>query len=130
MQATSQGRRARLSPQERKTRQFESLERATSGLSFLNYETIIREFVARGIPADQIMPRENVLTCQAWKALGRHVRRGEHGVRILTWIPMGNGAPDVDQLTGAPSKQQRLRPVSAVVFHVSQTDADSAGGAQ
>src|SRR5436190_24232583 len=122
MQATSQGRRARLSPQERKTRQFESLQRATSGLSFLNYETIIREFLARGIPADQIIPRENVLPFQAWKAPGRHVRRGEHGVRILTWIPSGSMVSDVDQLTGAPSKQQRYRPASQVLFHVSQPD--------
>ena len=39
-------------------------------------------FAAKGIPPESILPRVNVLTFWAWKALGRSVRNGEHGVRV------------------------------------------------
>src|ERR1700719_114657 len=64
----------------------EALSRATSGMSVSNYPTIYGGFIQKGIPESEIKPRENVFTYNAWRALGRQVRRGEHGVRVLTFI--------------------------------------------
>jgi hypothetical protein len=60
----------------------EALSRATSGLSMSNYPTIYGGFMEKGIPESEIKPRENVFTYNAWRALGRQVRRGEHGVKV------------------------------------------------
>jgi antirestriction protein ArdC len=99
-------------------RQNEALTRATTGQALTNYGTIFTEFAERGIAEDDIRPRENVLTFHAWKALGRHVRKGEHGVRVITWVPVTERGKD-----GEPDRVSK-RPKTAVVFHVSQTDAD------
>jgi hypothetical protein len=56
----------------------EALARAVSGQSFTNFPAIFAGFAAKGIPESEIKPRENVFTFNAWKALGRVVRRGEH----------------------------------------------------
>jgi hypothetical protein len=53
-----------------------------------NYPAIFEGFKAKGIPADQIQPHVNVLTFKAWRALGRVVKMGEHGVKIATLIPV------------------------------------------
>lgn len=92
----------------------ESLSRAASGQTMSNFPEIFEGFAARGIPMADIRPRENVFTFNAWRALRRHVRRGEKGVRITTWIP-------VKTPTGEPNG---LRPMPAYVFHISQTDPD------
>jgi antirestriction protein ArdC len=98
----------------------EALSRATTGQSWANFPAIMAGFVEKGIPEDEIRPRENVLTFNAWKALGRHVRRGEHGVRVTTWISIAETRNE----TGAVTRKAGRRPWSAVVFHVSQTEAD------
>lgn len=103
----------------------EALTRAVHGQSFANYPAIFQGFMARGIPEDQIKPRENVFTFQAWKALGRYVRKGEHGVRVLTFIE--SASKETDRDTGEPKIIRR--PWSSTVFHVSQTEAIN-GGAQ
>jgi hypothetical protein len=95
----------------------EALGRATSGQSLTNYPAIYAGFMAKGIPEDEIRPRENVLTFQAWKALGRHVRKGEHGVKVITVI-VTKGRPETD---GAEPKVAR-RPWTTTVFHISQTE--------
>ena len=94
--------------------QIDSLARAKQGQSMSNYPAIIAGFMARGIPAENILPRENVFTFNAWKAAGRVVRRGEHGVKVTTWISY--------QPKGDPDGRTRTRPRTAHVFHVSQTD--------
>ena len=66
--------------------QQEALSRAVSGQSVCNYREIFAGFMARGIPEEDIKPRENVFTYNAWRALGRQVRKGEHGVKCLTFI--------------------------------------------
>src|SRR5579862_3036650 len=66
----------------------EALTRAVSGQSFSNFPAIFQGFAAKGIPESEIKPRENVFTYQAWKALGRQVRRGEHGVKVVTFVEM------------------------------------------
>ena len=99
--------------------QQEALYRATSSATTRNYATIISGLVAKGISVDEIIPRENVFTFHAWKALGRQVRKGEHGVKITTWIPCkGKKVADPEN----EQNKVKLRPKTAVVFHVSQTD--------
>ena len=115
MEATSttgnpQGR----SPQTRR----EALTRAISGQSCSNFPAIFSGFAAKGIPESEIKPRENVFTFEAWKALGRVVRRGEHGVKVVTFIESKSKEIDPD------SGEQRVsrRPWTTTVFHVSQTE--------
>ena len=102
--------------------QEEALARATSNVSMSNYPAILQGFIDKGIPEADIRPRENVFTFDAWRALGRYVRRGEHGVRVLTWVPMTKK----DHETGEEKPIGR-HPKSAVVFHVSQTEPRNGG---
>lgn len=74
--------------------------------------------MAKGIPESDIKPRENVFTFNAWKALGRHVRKGEHGVAVVTFIE----CTKEDKETG--EKKAFRRPWATTVFHVSQTEAN------
>jgi hypothetical protein len=57
-----------------------ALDRARNGETMTNYPAIFAGFIEKGIPEYDIKPRENVFTFHAWKALGRSVKRGEHGV--------------------------------------------------
>ena len=95
------------------TQCLDSLQRAKNGDSLANYPTIISGFMAKGISAQEIKPRENVFSYDAWLALGRQVRKGETGVKCVTWIDTES------KETGKPSKLVR----SVSVFHVSQTDS-------
>ena len=113
--------RRRLTQTERADMQREALTRAASGISLGNYPAIIAGFTARGIPADEIRPRENVFTFNAWKALGRYVRKGEKGVQVITMIPTKKRERDTS--TGEVSERESARPSTAYVFHVSQTEA-------
>ena len=93
--------------------QAEALDRARNGVTLTNYPAIITEFHARGLAIDDIRPRENVFTFNAWKALGRVVRRGEHGVKVITFVPVKD--KETGEVTGK-------RPWTSTVFHISQTD--------
>lgn len=97
--------------------QQEALQRAVSSPSMANYAAIFTGFAEKGIPADDIKPRENVFTFHAWKALGRVVRKGEHGVKVCTWVEMSKKDD-----TGNAQPIGR-KPRMTTVFHVSQTDA-------
>ena len=99
--------------------QSEALSRATNGESLLNYPAIIDGFIAKGIPESEIEPRVNTFTYNAWKAKGRQVLKGEHGVKVVTWITCKS--KDIDPKTG--ERKQFKRPKSATVFHISQTGA-------
>jgi len=107
---TATAQRHRLTPDERAAIRQASLDRALRSPALTNYPAIIAEFSARGIPADQIEPRVNVFTYNAWLALGRQVRKGEHGVRICVWVDVGEG------------EDTKRIPRHSTVFHVSQTD--------
>jgi hypothetical protein len=91
--------------------QAESLERAKTGLSFGNFEAIFKGFLEKGIAEEDIIPRENIFTFHAWKALGRVVRKGEHGVKIVSFV----SGTDKD------GKSSRF-PKTTTVFHISQTE--------
>ena len=92
-------------------KQSDARDRARSSQSMANYGQIMQGLIEKGINPDDIAFRENVLTFDAWRALGRTVRMGEKGVRCLTWIP-------IEDDTGA----KKARPRAAYVFHISQTE--------
>jgi N-terminal domain of anti-restriction factor ArdC len=96
----------------------EALTRAISGQSFSNFPAIFQGFAAKGIPESEIKPRENVFTFDAWKALGRYVRKGEHGVKVVTFIDCRSKELDPD--TG--ERKLIRRPWTTTVFHISQTE--------
>jgi hypothetical protein len=103
--------------------QQEALSRAVGNQSLTNWPAIIAGFMARGIPESDIRPRENVFTYHAWRALGRQVRRGEHGVKVTTFVPMDKKTADIDPETGEAKRLSLGRRAwTATVFHVSQTD--------
>jgi hypothetical protein len=102
----------------------EALTRAVSGQSLTNFPAIFQGFLAKGIAESEIKPRENVFTFDAWKALGRVVRRGEHGVKVVTFIE--SRSKEIDADTG--ERKVIRRPWTTTVFHVSQTEALKRGG--
>ncbi len=97
----------------------EALVRARSSLSLSNYPTIFEGFKAKGIPEDEIKPRDNVLTYHAWLAMGRQVQEGEHGVKIPTWIERDETVTDPE--TGKEEIRTSRIPKTTSVFHISQT---------
>lgn len=100
--------------------QAEALANARQGQSVMNYAAIFSGFMAKGIAESDILPRENVLTFHAWKAVGRSVKKGEHGVKVVTFIP----CDEKDEKTGEIKSTYR-RPHTTTVFHVSQTELTS-----
>jgi hypothetical protein len=103
--------------------QQEALSRAVGGQTLSNWPAILAGFIAKGIPEQDIRPRENVFTYNAWRALGRQVRRGEHGVKVTTFIPVRDKESPQDGGEEQTSRPRRTsRPWTATVFHVSQTD--------
>jgi antirestriction protein ArdC len=103
--------------------QAEALANARAGQSVLNYAAIFAGFMAKGVAEGDIKPRENVLTFHAWKALGRSVKRGEHGVKVVTFIDCS--ANERDAATGEDKSVSYRRPHTTTVFHISQTEPTS-----
>ena len=101
----------------KKELQSQALTNATVNQSVMNYASIFAGFMARGIAEAAIRPRENVFTYNAWLALGRQVRKGEHGVKVVTFVPMSKE----DKETGEKKRIGR-RPWTTTVFHESQTE--------
>ena len=97
--------------------QQQALSNAVNNQSAANYNDIFNGFIDMGIPESDIKPRENIFTYNAWKALNRQVMKGQHGVKVVTWVPMSK----TDKETG--EKAQFRRPKSTTVFHISQTEA-------
>lgn len=98
-------------------RDMEALARARNGCS-QNDTLAAVLFAERGIPVEVINPRENVLTFAAWRALGRTVKRGEHGIRVPVWIPFEK---EVKKPDGTTEIKAGRYPRDAVLFHISQT---------
>ena len=92
----------------------DALDHARNGESMRNYDLILEGFMNKGIDESDILPRENVLTYNAWLALGRKVKAGEHGVKISTFIPK------INKKTG---ERDGVRPCwISTVFHETQTE--------
>ncbi len=102
--------------------QQEALSRAVNGMTGSNYPVIFQGLMSKGIPQHEIQPRENVFTYNAWRALGRHVRKGEHGVRVVTFVRTSKAETDLN--TGEEKTKSGSFPSSTTVFHISQTDAN------
>jgi len=100
--------------------QAEALNRAVSGSSTANYMSILEGFASKGIALDEIQPRENVLTFHAWKALGRVVRKGEHGVKVATFVPVKG--KDAEQAEDGKRSTGFKMARTVTVFHISQTE--------
>jgi antirestriction protein ArdC len=94
--------------------QHDALSRARQSASTMNYGNIYQGFAEKGIT--DVRPRENVFTYAAWQALGRQVKKGEHGVSCTTWVPMTKKDGDGN------AQPIGRRPRSTTVFHVSQTE--------
>jgi antirestriction protein ArdC len=105
----------------REQERAEALTRAVSGQTMSNYPAIYQGFIAKGIPESEIRPRENVFTFDAWKALGRYVRKGEHGVKVMTFIECSKDNKETGE------KESFRRPWTTTVFHISQTEAMNGG---
>jgi antirestriction protein ArdC len=106
--------------------QQQALGRALGNQARTNFPAIFAGFMAKGIAETDIRPRENIFTYHAWRALGRQVRRGEHGVKVTTFVTCagkedGGATKDTDG-TDTPKRTGYRRPWTATVFHVSQTD--------
>src|SRR5258708_26948837 len=104
--------------------QAEALAKARDGQTMTNYPAIFAGFIEKGIPEYEIKPRENVFTFHAWKALGRSVKKGEHGVKVMTFI-VCQPKTSADAPAGAPIAPGYRRPWTTTVFHVSQTEPTS-----
>lgn len=89
----------------------EALHRAVANQSMANFLPIIEGFKDKGIALEDIIPRENVFTFHAWKALGRVVKKGEHGVKVVTFVRT--------EKDGKPASY----PKTTTVFHISQTES-------
>lgn len=103
--------------------QTEALNRARSGNSIRNEMLVLQAMLLKGVPREDIKPRDNCLTLQAWNALGRYVRKGEHGVRVPTIV--SGTATTRDETTGQETQRAFKRMKAAYVFHISQTEARS-----
>ena len=98
----------------------EALARARGQSSTANYAAILQVFMAMGIAPEDIRPRENVCTYHAWRALGRQVRKGVHGVRCHTFVERER--TERDTLSGQIIQRSYRVPRPVTVFHISQTD--------
>lgn len=98
----------------------QALKNATENQSVANYQAIFEGFAEKGI--FDIEPRVNVLTYNAWLAVGRQVRKGETGVRVVTMV---SGKSKADKgAEGGEGEAKGFKFARTVsVFHVSQTDA-------
>lgn len=113
--------------EEKIRRAQEQVTRIRTSRPSQNDVAAIVEFAARGIPSAAVDPRENVFPFDAWTAFGRHVRKGEKAVSVTVWVPVttkdDNGATvNASRETPAGETKTSLRPVTAHLFHVSQTE--------
>lgn len=100
--------------------QSEALTRAVTSESLTNYPAIYSGFLEKGIPEPDIKPRENVFTFHAWKALGRVVKKGEHGVKVATFREVAKRKRD--ERTNEERLETFRLPWTTTVFHISQTE--------
>ncbi|WP_258086583.1 DUF3560 domain-containing protein [Xenorhabdus bovienii] len=94
---------------------MEALNRAESNHSEANYDAIFAGFMEMEISEEDIEPRVNVFTFRAWKAKGRVVKKGEKGVKVITYILVDKKEENSEETKKVKVKRQ------TTVFHISQT---------
>lgn len=105
-------KKQRLTIDEQRVKAIDAYERA-QGCS-KNDARVIIECERRGFSDAQ--PRRDVLTFGAWPALGRHVAKGERGMKITVWISRDKANPK-------PGESKSVCfPKTTTVFHISQTE--------
>lgn len=114
-QAQTVTRTARAPRLPRDLIEAQAIKNATENNSVANYQAIFEGFADKGI--EDIQPRVNVFTYNAWRALGRQVRKGESGVKVVTFV---NAKGKEDNGEGETAGYKFARGVT--VFHISQTD--------
>lgn len=92
----------------------EALARIQSRVSKNDFAAIV-QFAECGIHPNDLTPRVNILTFKAWKALGRRVAKGATGQKVCVWVPVEKDG-----------KEDGVRPITAVLFHITQTIAEDA----
>lgn len=115
---STETKRRKRSPEEIAQALAEAYQRSQGG-SVANYATVYAYFMDApfSIPEIEISPKENCLTYDAWLYKGRRVRKGQTlangcgGCKIDTWRPID---PD--------NKKAGMRPSTASVFHITQTE--------
>lgn len=95
----------------------QALSNARFNKSLSNYPAIYNGFIEKGISEKDIEPRVNIFTYNAWLALGRRVKKGEHGVKVVTVIKGSKPATDGNK------DSKYSYPKTTTVFHISQTEA-------
>jgi len=98
------------------TQQIEALDRATNGHS-KNDEFVFAMLTLAGY--SDVQPRVNCLTYNAWRAVGRSVKKGEKGLGVTVWIPCKDKEAKPDPKTGEARKS--MRPKTTYIFHIDQT---------
>lgn len=96
---------------------IQALNRAENNESLSNYDAIYEGFKAIGIAEEDIEPRVNVFTFHAWKAKGRFVKKGEKGVKVITYIVVDKKQENSEETKKVKVKRQ------TTVFHISQTSS-------
>lgn len=102
-------------------KQEASFSNATGRQGTFNYGLIFDGFLKMGIPEQDIKPRENIFTFNAWRYQGRTVKKGEHGVTVCVFITTEKIVRD--PVTGKESTVKAKKVHHTTVFHVSQTKA-------
>ncbi len=99
-----------------------ALQRIQSMQMGENDVLVIHAFADAGVPPEDIDPRRNVLTFNAWKALDRRVAKGATSIRVCVWIPAtGKAKAEPPAKSSSEKPKAKMRPVTARLFHVSQT---------
>lgn len=117
--------RRRLTDDERRERNENSLISASRTAPNSNDLPVIAEFGLRGIEAEDCHTfgwNQNVFTYNAWQAQDRQVRKGEKSVRCTVWIPVvvkGRPESNIERLR---KDHTRSRMSTACLFHITQTD--------
>ena len=107
------------------THDAEALLRGTRHRPNGNDTPVILAFMDRGLAESDVITfgdGQNVRTFPAWRALGRHVRKGERSVRCTVWLHVDGK----EKLDGKKEPGRSFRK-TACVFHVSQTDTIGGG---
>lgn len=92
----------------------ETVRKAKSNMNIYNDLLVIESLAAKGIPANEISPRDNVFTYNAWLSLGRQVKKGQHGVKIPVIMKK-------EHTTEHGQKEMKQFWKNVTVFHISQT---------
>ena len=89
------------------------------GTPMVNIATVLQEFASRGIFQSDTTPATILLPYHAWAALNRHVRKGQHGLRVTTITPTKLSTRD--PISGHIITRHSWRFAAGAAFHLSQT---------